>query len=76
MKWIVLLLVLALAFGWLMLRSRSKRAPPVERQEAPKAVAQMLACAHCGLHLPRNEAHLDAGGRAYCSTEHRDAGPR
>ncbi|HNU10481.1 MAG TPA: PP0621 family protein [Rubrivivax sp.] len=38
--------------------------------------APMLACAHCGVHLPRDEALLDAAGRAYCSQAHRLAGPQ
>jgi uncharacterized protein len=36
----------------------------------------MLACAHCGVHLPSADALRDAAGRAYCSDAHRLAGPR
>lgn len=32
----------------------------------------MVACAHCGTHLPASEA-LTHQGRAYCCAEHRDA---
>jgi len=35
----------------------------------------MVACAHCGLHLPRAEA-LEHAHRHYCCAEHRSAGPR
>jgi uncharacterized protein len=35
----------------------------------------MLACAHCGLHLPQAEACFDVAGRAYCSADHRLSGP-
>lgn len=34
----------------------------------------MVACARCGVHLPRDEALADAGGQLYCSAAHRDAG--
>jgi uncharacterized protein len=37
---------------------------------------EMLACAHCGVHLPRPDASFDVQGRAYCSEAHRLAGPR
>jgi uncharacterized protein len=30
----------------------------------------MLRCAHCGLHLPDNEAVM-SGNTAYCSDAHR-----
>jgi uncharacterized protein len=33
----------------------------------------MVACAHCGLHLPRGEA-LEVSSRFFCSEEHRRAG--
>ena len=38
--------------------------------------AAMLACAQCGLHVPKAEALFDAAGRPYCGEAHRLAGPR
>lgn len=79
-------LVMALA-GWLLWRNwqRQSRDPQgrntaLERRPPPPAVRQggerwMVACAHCGVHLPRDEALADPHGRSYCSTAHRDAGP-
>ncbi len=32
----------------------------------------MVACAHCGVHLPAAEAVTDAQGHPFCSTAHRD----
>jgi uncharacterized protein len=32
----------------------------------------MLSCAHCGLHLPRDEA-LPGRGGVFCSEAHRSA---
>ncbi len=36
----------------------------------------MLACAHCGLHLPQADARMDLAGRPYCGDAHRLLGPR
>ncbi len=76
MKLLLLLVVLGLAF-WLLFGRRRGRGGPVrgDRPDGDDAVP-MLACAHCGLHLPRDEALHDAQGRAYCGEAHRDAGPR
>lgn len=35
----------------------------------------MVACAHCGVHLPKGDALWDAQGRSFCSAAHRLAGP-
>jgi uncharacterized protein len=34
----------------------------------------MVRCAHCGIHLPADEA-LSAGALHYCGPEHRLRGP-
>jgi uncharacterized protein len=70
----------ALAALWLLRRAmRSLRAraaaatPPVA---APTTAPQvMVRCAHCGVHLAQADA-VEAQGRHYCDTSHRDAGPR
>jgi uncharacterized protein len=65
-----------LLLGWLVwMISRLRR--PALRSTPSKAPAQattqdMVACAHCGLHLPKRDAVQGAHG-AYCSTEHRAA---
>lgn len=77
MKYLVLLIVLAVAIGiW-----RSRRAPDSSQDKgnkptpSPLALPQdMLACAHCGVHIPQAEA-LMLGNYAYCSAEHRRLGP-
>jgi uncharacterized protein len=79
MKFLVLLLVLVVAIGWLMLRTRRRPAPrPAATAKPPAAagVAPMLACARCGLHLPKPEVLFDVRGQPYCCAEHRDAGAR
>jgi uncharacterized protein len=35
----------------------------------------LVACAHCGVHLPRSEARQAPGG-LYCSEEHARLGKR
>lgn len=80
MKYLLLLGVLAVALAWWMLgrrrdggTGRGSAPPPARKGEAP---ARMVACAHCGVHLPQPDAVSDAAGRAYCSEAHRLAGPR
>ncbi len=70
MKYLFLLLV-ALVVIWAVKRTRMR--PPAEsaKPEAPTP-AEMVSCAHCGLHLPRAEAVSGQKG-LYCSTEHRSA---
>jgi len=90
MKLLVLLIVLLVAAAWLFGRGRRGAKPPApdgsrgdlkpdpELKPKPKAniPAPMLACAHCGVHLPRADASFDTAGQPYCGAEHRVAGPR
>jgi uncharacterized protein len=77
MKYLLLLLVVGVALFLLLGR---KRKPDDDGRSAPAkppaGAAPMLACAHCGVHLPRDETVLDAAGRPYCGEAHRIAGPR
>ena len=80
MKLLVLLLVLLVAAAWVFGRSRRRKVKPpaaATPQPTPSAKAgEMLACSHCGVHLPASEVAFDLAGRPYCSAEHRVAGPR
>lgn len=71
MKYLVLLAVLAVAYG--MWRNRRAKDAPVKPPAAALPQA-MLACAHCGVHVPQADA-LMAGNRPYCCAEHRARGP-
>lgn len=86
MKYLLVLLVVAIGV-WLLLRGRGRSeakrgsddggpATPNRTTTAPAHPTEMVACSHCGLHLPSHETHRDAAGRRFCSVEHRDAGPR
>jgi uncharacterized protein len=83
------LLIIGIALGvyWLwrqgrMAESREARpAPPAPPAAANKSAINppqdMVACAHCGLHLPRSEALADGPGGSepfYCSAAHRQSG--
>lgn len=71
-KLLLVLLVVALvgAIAWNWRRSRAG----LGADRAPR-LGTMVACAHCGLHIPASEA-LMLDERPYCSASHRDAGPK
>lgn len=74
MRYLLLILFIVLViFATRALRQLGKRdgaATPDEPPRDKRAESIMLACAHCGLHLPRNEA-LPGRGGVYCSEAHR-----
>lgn len=87
MKFLLLLLVVAFALWMLNTKGRTGRPPSARKgppaspdasktSNASEAPVQMLACVHCGVHLPQTDTVQDAAGRAYCSEAHRLAGPR
>ena len=72
---ILLLIVALFILIWLvrgLLLARKRGEPP---QTPGPAQAELVTCAHCGVHLPRAESR-NAGGRDYCSEEHGRLGPR
>ncbi|MDT7837455.1 PP0621 family protein [Aquabacterium sp. OR-4] len=78
MKYLLLLLVLGLVLWKVAARLRVKPPPPPAKPAAGtpgRAPAAMVACAHCGLHLPAADALLE-GSHIYCSPAHRALGPR
>jgi len=69
---VLLVLVVVGILIWMFgARSRSRTAKGSGPAQRPQAFAR---CAHCGVHLPVNDAVVD-GGLAYCSEAHRLAGP-
>jgi uncharacterized protein len=61
---IVLILLVVLAV-WLI--RRALRA--TQTKERPPVQGDLVACARCGVHLPRSEARL-ADGKLFCGEEH------
>jgi uncharacterized protein len=76
MKYLLLLLVVGVVLFLMFGRSRKPSEPARRSAPRPPEAAPMLVCAHCGVHLPRDDAVLDDAGRAYCGDAHRIAGPR
>ena len=67
---ILLFLVVVFVLLWLLrgATTRRRRGPP----KPPQAPQEMIACAHCGVHLPRDEA-LPGRGGVFCGDAHRTA---
>lgn len=68
MKYLVLLAVVVVGYAWWRSQRRATAEPP-PTPAPPPAPQDMVACAHCGVHLPRTEA-LTCGPRSYCCAEH------
>jgi uncharacterized protein len=79
MKYLLLLVILAVVGLAFFGRRRPRPPAPPPQPGKPSAQADpqtMLACAHCGVHLPQAEARMDVAGRPYCGDAHRLLGPR
>ena len=82
MKYLLVLLVVGIGIWMLVARLRgggvAKRQEDAKQADKPAGKTQgpvaMVACAHCGLHLPAADA-LPAGSRLYCTDSHRRLGP-
>lgn len=68
MKYLFWLIVILFVW-WAYRRSRagSAQMPP-----PPPQTQDMVTCAHCGIHLPHDEAVTGTRGQ-YCSAAHRSA---
>lgn len=76
MKYLVWLIVLVIFYVWWHGQRRKKIIHPTPKnQSPPKNPQDIVACHHCGLHLPLTES-LTIGPRHYCCVEHqrKDAG--
>ncbi len=71
LKFVIAGLVVALLLWWVFGRAPRKANTRASAPRDGRAEA-MVACAHCGVHLPRSDA-LTARGLHYCSAAHRDA---
>lgn len=68
MKYLLIILVV-LAVLWFA-RGRSRHDAPPAAPPRPRGPQAMVRCAHCGVHLPAQDALSGAQG-SYCSAEHR-----
>jgi uncharacterized protein len=79
MKFLFWFLVIWLVWRvWRNVQRLKAQQAAVQDVEVPSSVAPdwMVPCAHCGLHVPREEMLVDAAGFAYCSEAHRQLGVR
>jgi uncharacterized protein len=71
---VLVLVLLAVIVVWLI--RRAWRRADLKTEIPPRAVeGELVACARCGLNLPRAEARM-AADHLYCSEEHARLGPR
>ncbi|WP_079433583.1 PP0621 family protein [Zoogloea sp. LCSB751] len=58
---------------------RDERDVPAEERSQARApseqIEQMVACAHCGVHVPESEG-VRSDGHFFCSEDHRRLGAR
>jgi uncharacterized protein len=66
---LIVLIVLVVAGIWLVRRALRAGAPGESAARSSRSADELVACARCGVHLPRAEARAAAGG-LYCSEEH------
>ena len=62
---LLVLVALVVIAVWLIRRALRGSDP----KEKPPVQGDLVACARCGVHLPRSEARL-ADGKLYCGEEH------
>lgn len=79
LKIVLTLAIVVLALMWWFGKGRGGGASATRKREDAAAARppalSMVACAHCGLHLPQPDALEGEGGRHYCTAEHRRLGP-
>ena len=66
---IILVLVLVVAWQWRNARAQNAKAKAARKQAAAEAPVDVVACAHCGLHLPLQDAVQGKAG-LYCDARH------
>ena len=67
---IVLFVIAVVVLLWLLRGATTRRGPG--RSAQPPKPQPMVACAFCGVHLPRDEA-LPGRGGVFCGDAHRAA---
>ena len=64
------LLVAAAAFLWFY-HAKKQRFKSRARGTAQADGERILACAHCGLHVPASDVLVDIAGASFCCEAHR-----
>ena len=69
-----LFLFLLIGFAvYLLITGTSRKRRRRMQEPAQRPAEKMVACAHCGVNLPRSDA-VASGSRFYCSEDHRSLG--
>ncbi|MGZ8153742.1 MAG: PP0621 family protein [Burkholderiales bacterium] len=66
----LILILIAFAVVYWIIKSYKKKLDARGRGNAPAAGEDMVRCAQCGVHLPRSES-LMSGELFYCTPDHR-----
>ena len=66
----LLILLLVLVVIWAVKRGRAPKPPKTSANPETATPSEMVTCAHCGIHLPQEEAVSGQKG-LYCSIDHR-----
>ena len=74
MKYLLVLLVVGVAFWVALARARGARRRDDEAPGRSDRALSMARCARCGVHLPASDAVIE-GSNVYCCDEHRRLGP-
>ncbi|MHB1512033.1 MAG: PP0621 family protein [Acidiferrobacter sp.] len=68
---------------WLLVRRLFRSQPPLRSTSRPtpvrrrvRAAGDMVACAHCGLYVPRAESVSGGPEATFCCLEHKEAAAR
>jgi len=64
---VIVWLVYSITRRWIASLEQKKEQ---KKQQRPSRISTMVSCAHCGLHVPQDDA-LQAQGKYYCSDEHK-----
>lgn len=66
---LIFVVVLVLAWRWRAWREKRQHNTALTKTNTPKSIG-MVACHHCGMHVPVHDALAGARG-PYCSQAHR-----
>jgi uncharacterized protein len=72
---VLLILILLLIVAWWVNRALERRARRPKQAARKRVAERMLACEHCGVHIPESEGVRSETG-FFCCDEHRRLGNR
>lgn len=74
MRNVLLLVLLLCAIWWVRRAMANLQAQRLKRKQAQARISKaepILACRHCGVHVPESAGLRDEHGKFYCSEAHR-----